>query len=151
MQRLLDSHGQRQIQNRDGLLLMCLYNRAKTQTRHPKLLLVGNPFKLTAMGMKDILGPMPKPKNSNQFILIMPDCYSKLIKTVPTSRTSVTHIPFMFYDHYTVPYGILLYLLSDKGHISWVSSSKPCAISLRWIAHNYRLPMLEKRASRTTK
>lgn len=45
----------------------------------------------------------------------MTDCYSKLARTVPCSRTSVTHMSKLFSDHWILSCVIPAYILSDNG------------------------------------
>lgn len=70
---------------------------------------------------------LAKTKNGNQFMVIMDDQYFKLTITVPTWKTSATHMASIFYDNGILPYRIPTYILRDNGS-KFVSSLKPYPI-----------------------
>lgn len=61
----------------------------------------------------DILSPLLRRINGNQLLVIMTDQYLKLTRTVPSPKTSTTHIPFIFYNHYIESYKIRAIVLKD--------------------------------------
>lgn len=65
------------------------------------------------MGM-DILGPLPKMTNGNQFVVVMIDRYSNLTQTGPASKKSEAHIVNIFYDDRIVPYEAPAYVFTNN-------------------------------------
>lgn len=63
----------------------------------------------------DILGPLPKPTQVTQYVLVMTDRYSKLTQPVPAAKTSATQVKNIFLDHSIIPFGIPNYVLTDNG------------------------------------
>lgn len=93
--------------------LKCARKRANyTRTGHLKLFRVRGQLEFIAM---IIFGLFPKTENGNQFVLIMPDRYSKLTRSKPTSKTSAMHIASIFFDIWIVPFEIPAHLLTDNG------------------------------------
>lgn len=82
------------------------------QTQHLKLFPTSGPFEFIVM---DILGPLLKTTNGNQFVVIMTDRYSKLPRGVPTYNSCAMHIATIFYDYCIVSYGIRVYYLTSNG------------------------------------
>lgn len=63
----------------------------------------------------DILGPLPKEKSGNKFIIVIKDRYSKLTLEVPTSSVTAPAVASTQLDSWIIPYGIPSSLLSDNG------------------------------------
>lgn len=63
----------------------------------------------------DILRPLPKTSNENQFVSVITDRYSKITRAVLTFRTTVERIASMVIDHWIIPYGIFDYVLTENG------------------------------------
>lgn len=63
----------------------------------------------------DVVGIFPKTVQGNQYVLVTMDCYSTLVRAVPTSKSTATHVADVFMDHRINPYGMQTYLLTDNG------------------------------------
>ena len=63
----------------------------------------------------DILGPLARTRQGNQFLLVISDRFSKLKKTVPLKCISAYTIALAFCDQCVFVYGAPVYLLSDNG------------------------------------
>lgn len=62
----------------------------------------------------DILEPLSKTSNGNQFLLMMMDCFSKFAIAVPTSKTSASRIASIFMDHLIIQCEFPEYVLTDN-------------------------------------
>lgn len=60
-----------------------------------------------------ILCPLSKTSQSKQYLLNLTDRYSKLTRTIPTSKTNATHAS-LFLNHWIIPFGIPAYLLTNN-------------------------------------
>ena len=83
-----------------------------TKQKHLRLFPANGPLEFVAM---DILGPLPKTKQGNQFVVVLTDRYSKLTRAIPTGKTTATTVATIFVDHWVIPYGIPNYVLTDNG------------------------------------
>jgi transposase InsO family protein len=63
----------------------------------------------------DILGPLPRTKHGNRFLLVISDRYSKVTKTVPLRTVTVLSVARAFCDHWAYVYGPPISLLTDNG------------------------------------
>ena len=63
----------------------------------------------------DILGELIRTKRGNQYLLVITDRYSKLVRTVPLKRITAFSIAKAFVDHWVYVYGPPLSLLADNG------------------------------------
>lgn len=61
-----------------------------------------------------ILGPLSKTKQSNHYICVVTDQYSRLAQAIFMSETSSTNMASLFLDYWMVPFGVLTYLLTDN-------------------------------------
>lgn len=65
--------------------------------------------------MIDLLGPLPKTRNEDQFIIVITDRYSKLTSSVPISMTTAPYIASVMLNHCIIPYEIPNSILYDNG------------------------------------
>jgi hypothetical protein len=63
----------------------------------------------------DILGPLPKTRHGNRFLLVIADRCSKLTRTVPLRVTTSLAVAQAFCDHWVFVYGPPVSLLTDNG------------------------------------
>lgn len=63
----------------------------------------------------DILRPAPKKLNGNQYVLVMVDRYSELMRAVPRTKTNMSHIASPFMGEGTILYGARARVLKDNG------------------------------------
>lgn len=63
----------------------------------------------------DLLGPLLKTRNENQFIIVITVRYSKLTGAVPISKTSVPYITSVMLNHCFIPNDIPNTIVSDNG------------------------------------
>lgn len=63
----------------------------------------------------DILGPHPKTKCGNQYILVITDRYYKKSREIWMSNTKEPHILFHLLDYCIVPYRVPILTLTDRG------------------------------------
>lgn len=63
----------------------------------------------------DILGPLPETTSGNQYVVVLTDCYSKLIQAIPTSKKASAHIANIFLDQLIILYGIPSFILMHNG------------------------------------
>jgi RNase H-like domain found in reverse transcriptase/Reverse transcriptase (RNA-dependent DNA polymerase)/Integrase zinc binding domain/Integrase core domain/Chromo (CHRromatin Organisation MOdifier) domain/Retroviral aspartyl protease len=86
-----------------------------TLTRHTNFLeLFPAKAPLESVAM-DILGPLPKTRHGNRFLLVIADRYSKLTRTVPLRTTTALVVAQAFCDHWVFVYGPPVSLLTDNG------------------------------------
>jgi hypothetical protein len=64
----------------------------------------------------DILGPLPKTKKGNQYLLFIADRFSKLDRTVPLTRITASVVAWDFMEQWVYLYGPPRHPLSDNGH-----------------------------------
>lgn len=67
------------------------------------------------LGALDLPRPLSKTRQGNQYICLITDRYSKLMRAISTFKTSETHMADIFVDYWVVPFGIPTYLLMDNG------------------------------------
>lgn len=79
--------------------------------RHLKLFLATGPLAFMATRT---LGPLPRPKNRNVFVIVTTDRYPKLTQTVPTLKTTATHIAKLFLNHLITSNEIPYFLSADN-------------------------------------
>lgn len=63
----------------------------------------------------DILGPLPKKKQLNQFAVVMTDLYTKFNNALSATNTNATTVDFIFLEHWVVNCCILSQLLTENG------------------------------------
>jgi Integrase core domain len=66
----------------------------------------------------DILGPLPRTKKGNsiyQYLLVIANRFSKLVRTIPLSRITAAIVAWAFMEQWVYLYGPLRQLLSDNG------------------------------------
>lgn len=62
-----------------------------------------------------LLGPLPKTKEGNRFILVMTYPFTTLTKGVPLKRTTGLDFAKAFESHWIFKYGVSKKVLFDKG------------------------------------
>lgn len=70
------------------------------------------PPKFVAM---DILRPLRRVPNGNQFVLLLTDRYLKVEGAVSTSKTTGEHNASIYMDHCIILFGVPDYVLADSG------------------------------------
>jgi transposase InsO family protein len=63
----------------------------------------------------DILGPLPRTKHGNRFLLVISDRYYKVTKTIPLRTVTALSVSRAFCDHWAYVYGPPVSLLADNG------------------------------------
>ena len=93
---------------------LCARNRMseKRRTNPLKLFPARGPLESVAM---DILGPLPRTKHGNLFLLVIADRFSKVTKTVPLRTVTALSVARAFCDHWAYVYGPPVSLLTDNG------------------------------------
>lgn len=89
--------------------------RSSTKYRHKRSMHLFSASGSLEFGAMDIVGPLPKTTQGIQHISVISDCYSKLARAVPTSRTTATHVANVSIDHFLISYSISKYELADNG------------------------------------
>lgn len=64
---------------------------------------------------KNILRPLPKTKQGNEFVVVMMDRYTKPNIAIPTTHINATTAACIFLDHFVENYGDHFRLLTDNG------------------------------------
>jgi Integrase zinc binding domain len=106
---------------------LCARNRIaeKRRTNPLKLFPAQGPLESVAM---DILGPLPRTKYGNRFLLVIADRFSNVTKTLPLRTVTALSVARAFCDHWAYVYGPPVSLLTDSDSLP-LSSSKPSARS----------------------
>ena len=92
----------------------CARNRISLSRRTNPLGLFPANAPLESVAM-DILGPLPKTRHGNRFLLVIADRYSKLTRTVPLRVTTALTVAQAFCEHWVFVYGPPVTLLTDNG------------------------------------
>ena len=92
----------------------CARNRISENRRTNPLKLFPAKGPLESLAM-DILGPMPRTRHGNRFLLVITDRYSKVTKTVPLRVVTALSVARAFCDHWVFSYGAPVSLLTDNG------------------------------------
>jgi Integrase zinc binding domain len=101
---------------------VCARNRIaeKRKTNPLKLFPAKGPLESIAM---DILGPLPRTKHGNRFLLVIADRYFKVTKTIPLRTVTALSVSRAFCDHWAYVYGPPVSLLTDTRWRETVSVS----------------------------
>jgi Integrase zinc binding domain/Integrase core domain len=93
---------------------ICAKNRVneRKRTSFLKLFPASSPLDYVSM---DILGPLPKTKHGNLFLLVITDRFSKLMRTVPLWTITALSVAKAFCEAWLFSYGPPRYLLTDNG------------------------------------
>jgi transposase InsO family protein len=92
----------------------CARNRI-SERRHTNFLQLfpaKGPLESVAM---DILGPLPRTKHGNRFLLVIADRYTKVTRTVPLRTVTAISVARSFVDQCVYVYGPPVSLLTDNG------------------------------------
>jgi transposase InsO family protein len=92
----------------------CARNRISERKHTKKLQLFPAKGPLESVAM-DILGPLPRTKHGNRFLLAISDRFSKVTKTVPLRTVTALSVARAFCDHWAYAYLPPLSLLTDSG------------------------------------
>jgi transposase InsO family protein len=92
----------------------CARNRISERTHTNKLKLFPAKGPLESVAM-DILGPLPRTKHGNRFLLVISDRFSKVTNTVPLRTVTALSVVRAFCDHWVYSYGPPLSLLTYNG------------------------------------
>jgi transposase InsO family protein len=92
----------------------CARNRIALSRRTNPLGLFPAHAPLESVAM-DILGPLPKTRHGNRFLLVIADRYTKLTRTVPMRVTTAVAVAQAFCDQWVFVYGPPVTLLTDNG------------------------------------
>lgn len=111
-QSVLNGHGQKSLHHSQCPLQL----RQKLCQPHEETV----PRSVTNNGPLDfipmhILGLLLKMVAGNQFIIVITDRYIKEDWVIPSSKASARQVASIFFDHWIVPYGIPVSLLTDNG------------------------------------
>jgi hypothetical protein len=63
----------------------------------------------------EILGPLPRTKHGNRFLLVIADRYTKVTRTVPLRTVTALSVARAFVDQWVYVYGPPVSLLTDNG------------------------------------
>lgn len=63
----------------------------------------------------EIIGPMPKKRNGNRFVVVIPDRYFKLREAINTKTTPELKVAIIFMDYWILPYEIPELKLTKNG------------------------------------
>jgi transposase InsO family protein len=74
----------------------------------------------------DILGPLPRTRKGNQYLLVIADRFSKLVRTVLLSRITAAIVAWAFMEQWVYLYGPPRQLLSDNGRQFTSAFFKTC-------------------------
>jgi Integrase zinc binding domain/Integrase core domain len=93
---------------------LCARNRIseKRRTNPLKLFPAKGPLESVAMA---ILGPLPRTKHGNRFLLVIADRFSKVTNKVPLRTVNALSVARAFCDHRAYVYGPPVSLLTDNG------------------------------------
>jgi hypothetical protein len=93
---------------------ICARNRIaeKRRTNPLKIFPPGGSLESVAM---DKLGPLPRTKHGNLFLLVIADRFSKVTKTVPLRTITALSVARAFWDHWAYIYGPPASLFTDNG------------------------------------
>jgi transposase InsO family protein len=92
----------------------CARNRISERRHTNRLQLFPAKGPLESVAM-DILGPLPRTKHGNRFLLVIADRYTKVTRTVPLRTVTALSVARAFVDHWAYVYGPPVSLLTDNG------------------------------------
>ena len=92
----------------------CYMSKPLNRHTHTRLQVVqvGEPLDRTAT---DILGPLPKTKNKNQFVLVFGDYFTRWIEAVPVPNFTAKTCANVILQHFILKFGTPLSIHSDQG------------------------------------
>jgi RNase H-like domain found in reverse transcriptase/Integrase zinc binding domain/Integrase core domain len=93
----------------------CARKELKCKRRRAKFLKLFPPSGPLEFISIDILGPLPKTKSGHQYLVIIPDRFSKLTRALPVQNVTAETVAIAFFNECRSMYGIPLVLLSDNG------------------------------------
>ena len=85
--------------------------RYKVQ-KHMKLFPATDPLEFLAM---DLLGPLPRTHQGNEYVLVITDLFTKLCRSVPLRNTKAVTVGTLFLYLWVYAYGAPSYVLTDNG------------------------------------
>ena len=99
----------------------------RKRKQHVSLFPAHEPLEFLAI---DILGPLPKTPRGNQFILVVCDRFTKLVRTIPLRTITSLAVAQAFCYHWVFVYGMPKTLLSDNGTQFSSKFFQACCIEL---------------------
>jgi hypothetical protein len=99
----------------------------RKRKQHVSLFPAQEPLEFLAI---DILGPLPKTPHGNQFILIVCDRFTKLVRNIPLRTITSLAVAQAFCYHCVFAYGMPKTLLSDNGTHFSSKFFQACCIEL---------------------
>ena len=63
----------------------------------------------------DIMGPLPKIKKGNKYILVISDYFTKWVEAVPIKNQAAVTVARKFIDHFVTKFGVPMQIHSDRG------------------------------------
>ena len=92
----------------------CLKRKSPPQKRKAPMqtLTAGSPMQIVAV---DILGPLPKSTNGNQYILVVADYFTKWMEAYPIPNQEASTVAQTLVDHFFLKYSPPEQLHSDQG------------------------------------
>lgn len=108
----LSAHGERHVFKSERLPIMCSEQVSRYTSTPLQLSPESGQLGFVTM---DILGPLPKTLNGNQFLLVVTDRCSKLARSVHTSETAASHTASLFMGNWIIPYDIATQVLTYSG------------------------------------
>jgi hypothetical protein len=91
----------------------CAHNRISERKRTKNLQLFPAKGQFESVAM-NTLGPIPRTRHGNRFILVISDRFSIVTKTVPVRTVTVLSVARAFCDHWAYAYGPPLSLLTGN-------------------------------------
>ena len=92
----------------------CYVSKPLNRTTHTRLQVVqvGEPLDRTAT---DVMGPLPKTKNRNQYVLVIGDYFTKWIEAIPVPNFTAKTCADAILHHFILKFGVPLSIHSDQG------------------------------------
>lgn len=104
----------------------------QNKKKHLRLLPATEPLDSVA---KDILGPLPRIADGNQYNAVITNRFSKLTRAIPTSAISWTLLANVFFENWIISFRIPSYLLTINGP-QFVTTFFPSIRSYLGITHS---------------
>lgn len=92
------------------------YPRTGTKFKHQRQLQLFPPSGPLEFSVIDILGPLLRTRSGNEFVLIITDRTSKLIRAFSTPKVSSNHEAHILFKNCVIPYGTKNIILLDDVH-----------------------------------
>ena len=63
----------------------------------------------------DLVGPLPKTRNGNKYILSIEDSFYRFVKAIPIKTKEAVHVAKPLMEHHICVFGCPIEILSDHG------------------------------------